>query len=104
MPYLWSYIGLRTGDGPEGASIRPGGRLARRERRGASSESEQERQASRRRGSGEGEEQLLHLLLGQRGIGVAGQALPHPARHDLEPGPVKGAGYRGKLRDHLGAV
>src|SRR5215470_13648396 len=71
---------------------------------GSPGESEEERQASRRRGSGEGEEQLLHLLLGQRGIGVAGQALPHPARHDLEPGPVKRPAHRCKLRDHLGAV
>jgi hypothetical protein len=39
--------------------------------------------------SGQAEEQLLHLLLGHRGVAVAGQALPHPARHDLESGPVQ---------------
>jgi hypothetical protein len=44
-----------------------------------------------RRPSGEGEEQLLHLLLGHGGITVARQALPQPAGHDLEPGPVQGS-------------
>src|ERR1017187_5344519 len=52
--------------------------------------------------SREGEERLLHLLLGHRGIGVPGQAFPHAAGHDLEAGPVQGAGYRGELGDHVG--
>src|SRR6266567_8491797 len=39
--------------------------------------------------SGEGEEHLLHLLLAHRGIAASGEALPHPARHDLETGPVQ---------------
>ena len=35
---------------------------------------------------------------------LAGQALPHTAGHDLEPGPVQGAGHRRELGHHLGAV
>ncbi len=33
-----------------------------------------------------------------------GEALPHPAGHDLEPGPVQGARYRGHLGDDLRTV
>src|SRR5215471_2536277 len=58
----------------------------------------------RYRRSGEGEEQLLHLLLGHRGFPAAVQALPHPAGHDLETGPVQCPGHRRKLGDHLGTV
>src|SRR5215469_8872656 len=92
MPYLCPYIGLRTFGGTGGGDIRPGERQRGPDRRKSAEESD------------EGAEQLLHLLLGQRGIGVAAQALPHLARHDLEPGPVKRPAHRGKLRDHLGAV
>src|SRR6516162_11611023 len=58
----------------------------------------------RHRRSGEGEEQLLHLLLGHRGFPAAGQALPHPAGHDLETGPVQCPGHRRQLGDHLGTI
>src|SRR5262249_26048417 len=58
----------------------------------------------RYRRSGEGEEQLLHLLLAHRGLPAAGQALPHPAGHDLETRAVQGPGHRRQLGDHLGAV
>src|ERR1019366_6444932 len=55
--------------------------------------------------SGEGEEHLLHLLLGHRGVAVPGsEALAHAARHDLETGPVQRARHRGELGDHIGAV
>src|ERR1017187_8102678 len=55
--------------------------------------------------SGEGEEHLLHLLLGHRGVAVPGnKALAHAACHDLETGPVQRARHRGELGDHIGAV
>src|SRR5215471_4653850 len=58
----------------------------------------------RYRRSGKGEEQLLHLLLGPCGFRAAGQALPHPAGHDLETGPVQCPGHRRQLGDYLGTV
>src|SRR5258708_11762799 len=54
--------------------------------------------------SGQAQEQLLHLLLGHPGLVAGGQALPHPARHDLESGPVQRPGHRGQLRHDVLSV
>src|SRR5215469_12785307 len=54
--------------------------------------------------SGQGEEKLLQLLLGYRGTILTRKALPHPAGHDLEAGPVERPGHRGELGDHVLAV
>jgi len=45
---------------------------------------------------------ICSSLIGE--IAASGEALPHPARHDLETGPVQGARHRGQLGDHLRAV
>src|SRR6516164_11070550 len=58
----------------------------------------------RYRRSGEGEEQFLQLLLAHRRHPATGQALPHPAGHDLETRPVQCPGHRRQLGDHLGTV
>src|SRR5664279_4685501 len=57
--------------------------------------------------SGQGQEELLHLLDTEGGWGaggIPGDALPHRAGDQLEPGPVEGPRHRGQLGDHIVAV
>src|SRR5699024_5908145 len=57
--------------------------------------------------SGQGQEQLFQFCLGELWLLATftrGVAVPHAARHDLEPGPVQGAGDRGQLLENGGAV